>query len=566
MARPELEIGGWTACAVADVPEAGVWHLADARHESGRPVWLRFPKPAEDPRLAESAYERLKHLEHALIPKVVAWDRAQGALAVTAPAGVPLSRMLEVRGDDALALATATVLDIAVSLADMLVAAHERGRPHGHLSPSRIWVTPEGQLVVWGFGEGPDAAVEPRWVSPERARGRRASGDADQWALAAVVAGLITGRVPWSLQDADVEARMGDAAHLHTPVTNQWPALGRILEKALASEPRERFPSAHPLRAAFLALQERVRGASELHMIGTTLAERHGLPGGYAMLPASVSRMGRRGTDASESGEFDLPAEAGARIGGVAPPADHEPQPTVVPGTDAGAYDVPSRPAASRLFDGLTTRASTSPRPASRPVEAAFDEVENAPTVAGADVGELSDVPRRRATEIPVAVEDPSEVATDPGELRVVEQRWSPLTTSAPHDAGAFDAEAPTSPSGAYTASERSVAALDGFDEAPTSVTVVAGVDAVPAATRAVQATPPPPVPPALRKAASPVADAPPPAEAYRDEDSEDEMEPVSLPAFFRLPRTPADWSDPVITVPWLMAFTVGSSLVRLFL
>ncbi|MFM2161731.1 MAG: hypothetical protein RLZZ383_1243 [Pseudomonadota bacterium] len=563
MARPELEIGGWTACAAADVPEAGVWHLADARHESGRPVWLRFPKPAEDPRQAEAAYERLKHLEHAVIPKVVAWDRTLGALAVTAPAGVPLSRMLEVRGDDALALTPATVLDVAVSLADMLVAAHERGRPHGHLSPSRIWVTPEGQLVVWGFGEGPDAAVEPRWVSPERARGRRASGDADQWALAAVVAGLITGRVPWSEQDADVEARMGDASHLHTPVTNQWSALGRILEKALASEPRERFPSAHPLRTAFVALQDRVRGASELHLIGTTLAERHGLPGGYAMLPASVSRMGRRGTDASESGEFDLPVAAGARIGGVAPPSDHEPQPTVVPGTDAGAYDLPARPPPASLFDGLATRPAQSPRPSARGAEIAFDDEENAPTVGGM---EPVLVTRRRPSGLPVDVEDPSEAATDPGELRVVEQRWAPLTTSAPHDAGAFDADVPTSPSGAYTASQRSVAAMDGFDEAPTSVTVVAGVDAVPASTRAVQAAPPPPVPPSLRQTTRAAAAALPPPEAYPDEDSEDEMDPVNLPPLFRLPSVPADWSDPVIIVPWLMAFTAGGSLVRLFL
>ena len=32
--------------------------------------------------------------------------------------------------------------------------------------------------------------------------------------------------------------------------------------------------------------------------------------------------MGRRGTDASENGEFDLPVAAGARIGGVAPQPD----------------------------------------------------------------------------------------------------------------------------------------------------------------------------------------------------------------------------------------------------
>lgn len=259
----------------ASIPEPGTWFQAQEADPDGD-VWISVVDvETEGPRAVDLAWERLRHLEHPAIPRVVAVDREAGALALAAPWGVPLAALMEVGQEQEFVMTPATVLDVARQLSEALVHAHERGRPHGHLAPEQIWVTPDGQLVIWGFGVGPDAAPLPAWTAPERARGRRASGDADQWAMAAIVAGLVTGRVPWTSGDPE-DAAVGDTTHLVTPVMAQWAPLGRLVERALASEPKNRFPSIHPLRQAFAALEQRVRQESDLGRMAAVLAERRG--------------------------------------------------------------------------------------------------------------------------------------------------------------------------------------------------------------------------------------------------------------------------------------------------
>jgi hypothetical protein len=238
------------------------------------PIWVRLPREDgghEDADALRLAWERPSHLDHPGIPKAIAFDAATGSLIVAAPEGVPLARLLEHRHEEAFTMTPGTVLDVGASLADLLVHAHERGRPHGHLSPDVIWVTADGQLVVWGFAAGPDAPCAARWWSPERARGKRSSGDADQWALAAILASLVTGRVPWRGEDPISEARIGDAAYLSAPVVEQWKPLGRLVDRALASERGERFHSVHPMRQGIDALRQRVGQASDLSRMGATL-------------------------------------------------------------------------------------------------------------------------------------------------------------------------------------------------------------------------------------------------------------------------------------------------------
>lgn len=268
--------GGLTLVAPATVPEPGAWFLTDQRHGE-LPILARLPRDDdghEDPEALELAWERLRHLEHLSIPEAVAFKRDDAMVLVGAPLGVPLIRLVEQRQEPAFQMTPGTVLALGTALADALVHAHERGRPHGHLSPEEIWVTPEGQLVIWGFGIGPDQAGAARWWSPERARGRRSSGDADQWALGAILAALVTGRLPWRSDDPVTEARVGDTTHLSGPVLEQWKPLGRILQRALASEPRDRFPSVHPMRHALDAMRQRVEQGSDLATMGAELWRR----------------------------------------------------------------------------------------------------------------------------------------------------------------------------------------------------------------------------------------------------------------------------------------------------
>jgi hypothetical protein len=278
-------VGSWTLVASADVPEPGTWYRAEPRAEGHAGLveaWVRVLDADEDIRAIELAAERVKHLEHEAFPRPVWLDREARALVVAAPAGASLERVLQHRLEPAFVVTPSTLLDLALQLTEAIVRAHERGRPHGHLSPGQIWLTPEGRIVVWGIGPGPDAACEPAWCPPERARGRRASGDADQWAVAAIVAALAIGRVPWSGPDAAAQleqASLGQLAHLVEPVTQQWRQLGLTITRALASEPKDRWPSLHTLRQSFHAMSERVRAPSDLAAMGAELARRYGLPG-----------------------------------------------------------------------------------------------------------------------------------------------------------------------------------------------------------------------------------------------------------------------------------------------
>ena len=282
-------VGGHALVEPAILPEPGTWYRTDEDVE-GVPVWARVPLEVEgheDDDALHRAWERLRHLDHPAIPRAVHLNEEAGLLLVAAPVGVPLARLIEHRHDAAFTMTPGTVLDVGAQLADALVHAHERGRPHGCLSPDNIWVTAEGRLMIWGFADGPDSPASPRWTAPERARGRRASGDADQWSLGALLAALVTGREPWRSDDPQSDARIGDVTHLSGPVMEQWKPLGRLVERTLSAEPRERFPSAHPVRQAITAMRARVPQASDLPAMGAELVARFGPPPLEAAPPAS---------------------------------------------------------------------------------------------------------------------------------------------------------------------------------------------------------------------------------------------------------------------------------------
>jgi hypothetical protein len=344
MDRVGMAVGPYTLAAPAEVPEAGTWYVA-RRLEGEGPVWVRVRAEGEEERSVETAWERVRYLEHELAPRALCYDRSAAALAMGAPAGVSLQVVLDNRQQPDMMMTPATVLAVGVALADLIVHAHERGRPHGHLSPRQIWLSPQGELQVWGYGVGPDSAPDPAWCSPERARGRRASGDADQWALAAILAALVTGRSPWRSEDPAAEARVGDATHLWSPVMDQWKPLGRVLERALAPEARDRFPSAHPMRQALQALQQRVRQPDDLARIGVLLAERHGLPGAAAAAFAEVPRrqpVAPAGPEVEDSGPVPVRPDAVLTVVPVSPrPATIEDVPSADDVPTASGEDAP---------------------------------------------------------------------------------------------------------------------------------------------------------------------------------------------------------------------------------
>ncbi len=272
-----LTVGPFTAFSEAVVPSRGRWFLA-AQRVGGDEVWLRADDPAEGVDHGGAALAtRLQSVSHPCLPEVVHMEPGVG-LAVRAPAGVPLASLLRHRKEAGFTLTPGTLLDIGRQVADALTAAHERGRPHGHLWPGCLWVARGGRVVVWGLEEGQEAAPERAWMSPEHARGERVSGDTDQWALGALLASLITARQPWREEEADAEAAVGDLSHLTGPVGEQWRSLGRLVARVTAVSRRDRFGSMHPVRTALDALSQRVQQDSDLGGIALELWARYGIP------------------------------------------------------------------------------------------------------------------------------------------------------------------------------------------------------------------------------------------------------------------------------------------------
>ena len=83
------------------------------------------------------------------------------------------------------------------------------------------------------------------YLSPEQARGEKATPASDRYALAVVAFELLTGARPFESESPTAEA----TAHVQAEVPAVSPQLDPVLQRALAKDPEHRFPTA----AAFVA-------------------------------------------------------------------------------------------------------------------------------------------------------------------------------------------------------------------------------------------------------------------------------------------------------------------------
>lgn len=136
--------------------------------------------------------------------------------------------------------------------------AHAQGVVHRDLKPANVLVGEFGEtrVVDWGLairlGEAaPGVAVgTPAWLPPEQARGEAADARTDVWALGAILYHLLAGRPPYpETDDALARAREGRQPPLADLVPDAPAELRAIATKAMAHDPRDRYPDAHALAA-----------------------------------------------------------------------------------------------------------------------------------------------------------------------------------------------------------------------------------------------------------------------------------------------------------------------------
>jgi len=139
-----------------------------------------------------------------------------------------------------------------------LDVAHAEGVVHRDVKPANLLLDRDGNVHVADFGIASAAGMDSltktgtvlgtaAYLAPEQARGERATAATDRYALAVVAWELLTGERPFKGDTPAAEA----SAHVHAPVPSisaQRPDLPQeldaVFERALAKDPRARYPSA----------------------------------------------------------------------------------------------------------------------------------------------------------------------------------------------------------------------------------------------------------------------------------------------------------------------------------
>jgi len=149
--------------------------------------------------------------------------------------------------------------------AGALDAAHARGVVHRDVKPGNLLLDDDGDLRVADFGIASAAGLHTLtltgtvlgtagYLSPEQARGERATPASDRYSLAVVAYELLTGHRPFESDSPTAEA----AAHVQADVPSVSPRLDPVFQRALAKDPEARFESAAAFVAALrAALEER---------------------------------------------------------------------------------------------------------------------------------------------------------------------------------------------------------------------------------------------------------------------------------------------------------------------
>jgi serine/threonine protein kinase len=165
---------------------------------------------------------------------------------------------LEKRIDRKRPFETAQVLDWLGEAAAALDAAHEAGIVHRDVKPGNLLLDDGDHVKVADFGIASAAGMDSftqtgtilgtaGYLSPEQARGERATAASDRYALGVVAWELLTGRRPFQSESPTAEA----LAHANAPVPSvqaaNWalPAsFDAVFQRALSKDPSARYAHA----------------------------------------------------------------------------------------------------------------------------------------------------------------------------------------------------------------------------------------------------------------------------------------------------------------------------------
>ena len=245
-----------------------------------REVAIKFPKvlsnqPAFRSRFLREA-QAASRLDHPNIARVYDYGET--------PDGQPFLVMELLRGQtlkDALAagpLPAARAIEVVAAILTALAEAHREKLIHRDVKPSNVYLTERGEIKVLDFGLAKEISLEtaggedsptetlytdagavmgtPQYMSPEQAMGKDLDERSDLFSTGLVLFECLSGRVAFSGRGhVDI---LGQVLHVDPPAPSSFnpavPAeLDRIVGKAIAKTPDQRYQSAEEFRADLAA-------------------------------------------------------------------------------------------------------------------------------------------------------------------------------------------------------------------------------------------------------------------------------------------------------------------------
>lgn len=239
--------------------------------------------------------------------------------------GSTLSRWLHQAQQDQWEIDDNDVASIIGQLLDALQHAHAVGVWHRDIKPSNLIVTPQGKVKVTDFGIARIARADltqatsligtPAYMAPERFLGKPIDQRVDIYAAGVVLYQMLTGQVPFP---GAPEAIMYKA--VHEPLVPPSQRTGqrrlapydRLVERALAKNPDDRFPSAALFLDALEATLGRLLPDAVSNATITALTAPAHLAAGTDVAAAPAPATSGSGLQSPATGGSSLPAHFSA--------------------------------------------------------------------------------------------------------------------------------------------------------------------------------------------------------------------------------------------------------------